>query len=386
LPWQLFAYALAQSSNSVVANKGLVSKVYFPRLIVPLAAVLSGLVDFAIAFAVLFTVMLYYGIVPGLALVVIPFAILLAVMTALAVGLWLSALNVKYRDVQYTIPFLSQFWLFVTPIAYPPASSRAVPRALRPQSDGGRRRVLPLGAVRPPERSLSMIAVSSSSSSCRSSAVWPTSARSRRPSPIWCESVANVAIEAGACRSATRSGAASATDRCVSRSATLCAARSSGGAERRGATRCGRSRTSSFDINERQAVGSSAERRRQEHAPQDPVAHHGPDGRQVIINGRVGSLLEVGTGFHPELSGRDNIYLNGALLGMQRARSRGSSTRSSRSPSRAVHRHAREALLERACTCGWRSPSRAPRAGDPRSSTRSWRSGTRPSRRSASAR
>ena len=119
LPWQLFAYALAQSSNSVVQNKNLVSKVYFPRLIVPLASVLSGLVDFAIAFAVLLMVMLFYGIVPGVALVAIPFAILLAVVTALAVGLWLSALNVKYRDVQYTIPFLSQFWLFLTPIAYP---------------------------------------------------------------------------------------------------------------------------------------------------------------------------------------------------------------------------------------------------------------------------
>jgi lipopolysaccharide transport system permease protein len=119
LPWQLFAYALAQSSNSVVANKNLVSKVYFPRLIVPLAAVLSGLVDFAIAFVLLLVMMFYYGIVPGLALVVIPFAILLAVVTALAIGLWLSALNVRYRDVQYTIPFLTQFWMFITPIAYP---------------------------------------------------------------------------------------------------------------------------------------------------------------------------------------------------------------------------------------------------------------------------
>jgi lipopolysaccharide transport system permease protein len=119
LPWQLFAYALGQSSSSVVANKNLVSKVYFPRLIVPLAAVLSGLVDFAIAFVVLLAVMLYYGIVPGFALLVIPLAILLAIVTALAVGLWLSALNVRYRDVQYTIPFLTQFWLFVTPIAYP---------------------------------------------------------------------------------------------------------------------------------------------------------------------------------------------------------------------------------------------------------------------------
>jgi lipopolysaccharide transport system permease protein len=119
IPWQLFSYALTQSSNSVVTNKNLVSKVYFPRLIVPLAAVLSGLVDFAIAFAVLLVMLLRYGFTPGPALFAIPLAILLTVVTALAVGLWLSALNVRYRDVQYTIPFLTQFWMFVTPIAYP---------------------------------------------------------------------------------------------------------------------------------------------------------------------------------------------------------------------------------------------------------------------------
>jgi lipopolysaccharide transport system permease protein len=124
IPWQLFSYALTQSSNSVVANKNLVTKVYFPRLIVPLAAVLSGLVDFAIAFAVLLVMMLYYGIRPGAAIAAIPIAIFFTVLAALAVGLWLSALNVRYRDVQYTIPFLTQFWMFVTPIAY---SSTLVP-------------------------------------------------------------------------------------------------------------------------------------------------------------------------------------------------------------------------------------------------------------------
>jgi lipopolysaccharide transport system permease protein len=128
IPWQLFSYALTQSSNSVVNNKNLVSKVYFPRLIVPLAAVLSGLVDFAIAFALLLIVMLYYGLTPGPAIVTIPFAILLAVMSALSVGLWLSALNVRYRDVQYTIPFLAQFWMFVTPIVYP---TSLIPAPLR---------------------------------------------------------------------------------------------------------------------------------------------------------------------------------------------------------------------------------------------------------------
>src|SRR5882762_6474903 len=119
LPWQLFAHALTESSNSLVANERLITKVYFPRLIVPLAAVLGGLVDFAVAFVLLLAMMLYYGIVPTLAIVTLPAFLLLAIMTALGVGLWLSALNVKYRDVRYTINFLIQFWLFATPVAYP---------------------------------------------------------------------------------------------------------------------------------------------------------------------------------------------------------------------------------------------------------------------------
>jgi lipopolysaccharide transport system permease protein len=119
LPWQLFAYALSESSNSLVANQNLITKVYFPRLVIPIATVLAGLVDFAIAFAVLIILMIFYHIVPTKAVVLLPLFLLLAVTTALAVGLWLSALNVKYRDVRYTIPFLMQFWLFATPVAYP---------------------------------------------------------------------------------------------------------------------------------------------------------------------------------------------------------------------------------------------------------------------------
>jgi lipopolysaccharide transport system permease protein len=119
LPWQLFAYALTESGNSLVANQQLIKKVYFPRLAIPLAAVLAGLVDFAIAFVVLLGMMLYYGIYPTVAIVTLPLFILFAVATALAVGLWFSALNVEYRDVRYTIPFLTQFWLFATPVAYP---------------------------------------------------------------------------------------------------------------------------------------------------------------------------------------------------------------------------------------------------------------------------
>jgi lipopolysaccharide transport system permease protein len=124
VPWQLFAYALTQSSNRIVEDAQVISKVYFPRLIVPLASVIAGLVDFTIALGTLAAMMLYYGILPGWAILTLPLFTLLAVMAALAVGLWLSALNVRYRDVRYTIPFLAQFWLFVTPVAY---SSSLVP-------------------------------------------------------------------------------------------------------------------------------------------------------------------------------------------------------------------------------------------------------------------
>jgi lipopolysaccharide transport system permease protein len=129
LPWQLFAHALTESSNSLVGNQNLITKVYFPRLVVPIAAVLGGLVDFGIAFVILLGMMLYYGIVPSWAIVTLPAFMLLAILTALAAGLWLSALNVQYRDVRYTINFLIQFWLFATPVVYPssliPAQWRA---------------------------------------------------------------------------------------------------------------------------------------------------------------------------------------------------------------------------------------------------------------------
>jgi lipopolysaccharide transport system permease protein len=119
IPWQLFANALTESSNSLIGNQNLITKVYFPRLVIPLAAVLSGLVDFVIAFVILVGMMLYFGIVPGWSILVLPGFVLLAILTALAVGLWLSALNVQYRDVRYTMSFLIQFWLFATPVAYP---------------------------------------------------------------------------------------------------------------------------------------------------------------------------------------------------------------------------------------------------------------------------
>ena len=119
LPWQLFAHSLTQASNSLVGSQNLITKVYFPRLVVPISAVLGGVVDFAVAFVLLLGMLFFYAIVPGWQVLALPGLVLLAILTALAVGLWLSALNVQYRDVRYTITFLVQFWLFATPVAYP---------------------------------------------------------------------------------------------------------------------------------------------------------------------------------------------------------------------------------------------------------------------------
>ena len=128
LPWQLFASSMAQAGNSLVGNQNLITKVYFPRLVIPIAAVITGLIDFAIGLALLLLMMVWYGVMPGKAILAMPIFVLLAFTAALAVGLWLSALNVEYRDVRYAIPFLAQFGLFVTPIAYP---SSLVPEGLK---------------------------------------------------------------------------------------------------------------------------------------------------------------------------------------------------------------------------------------------------------------
>src|SRR5207244_2208773 len=105
--------------NSLVGSGSLISKVYFPRLIIPLASVFSGIVDFLLAFVMLLVMMLYYGLMPSLNVLWLPLFVLLALVTSLGVGLWLSALNVEYRDVRYVVPFITQFWLLATPIAYP---------------------------------------------------------------------------------------------------------------------------------------------------------------------------------------------------------------------------------------------------------------------------
>ena len=119
VPWTFFANALTQASNSLVFSANMIKKIYFPRLALPIATVLAGVIDFALAFIVLLGIMLYYGLVPTINIVWLPFFLLLALVTSLGVSLWLSAMNVQFRDVRYTVPFLTQAWLFVTPIAYP---------------------------------------------------------------------------------------------------------------------------------------------------------------------------------------------------------------------------------------------------------------------------
>ena len=119
LPWQLFSRTLSESTNSLITDQRLITRVYFPRIIVPTATTLAALVDFAIA-SVLFLVLLaIYGISPGTTIIWLPLFVLLMLITALGVGFWLSALNVEYRDVMYTVPFLTQLWLFLTPVVYP---------------------------------------------------------------------------------------------------------------------------------------------------------------------------------------------------------------------------------------------------------------------------
>lgn len=119
LPWTYFATAMQGATNIVVENQRVITKIYFPRVALPISSVLSGLLDFAISFGVLLVLMSYYRMAPTRAVIWLPFFTLLAVMTALGVGLWLSALNAMYRDVRYVVPFLVQFWMFASPVAYP---------------------------------------------------------------------------------------------------------------------------------------------------------------------------------------------------------------------------------------------------------------------------
>lgn len=119
LPWQFFAHTLAQASTSLVVNERVITKIYFPRMLVPMAASLGGLMDFAVASVILIGMLFLYGVLPSGSILLLPFFLAVALAAALGIGLWLSALDVQYRDVRYTIPFLTQIWFFATPVVYP---------------------------------------------------------------------------------------------------------------------------------------------------------------------------------------------------------------------------------------------------------------------------
>jgi lipopolysaccharide transport system permease protein len=128
IAWNLFSDGLTRSTTSMVTNSNIMTKVYFPRMVVPLASILSPLVDFAVSFILVLAIMVYYGFVPTINIIFLPLFLLLALATSLGVGLWLSALNVRYRDFQYTVPFMIQIWMFVSPLVYP---ASLVPASLR---------------------------------------------------------------------------------------------------------------------------------------------------------------------------------------------------------------------------------------------------------------
>ncbi|MGD8586433.1 MAG: ABC transporter permease [Chloroflexota bacterium] len=128
VPWQLFARSLTESSSSLVTDQRLITRVYFPRIIVPLSTTLAAIIDLLIALALLAIIMLFYGVVPGWELIWLPLFIFLLLITSLGVGFWLSALNIEYRDVRYVVPFLTQLWFFATPVVYP---SSQVPEQLQ---------------------------------------------------------------------------------------------------------------------------------------------------------------------------------------------------------------------------------------------------------------
>jgi len=119
LPWQMFSRSITESTNSLVSDQKLITKVFFPRVLVPTAVGLAAFLDFGISLGLLVALMAYYGVMPGMTVLWLPLFMVMMLMTGMGIGYWLSALNVEYRDVMYTVPFLNQFWMFVTPVVYP---------------------------------------------------------------------------------------------------------------------------------------------------------------------------------------------------------------------------------------------------------------------------
>ena len=323
VPWMYFSNALTQASNSVVQNERLVTKVYFPRILVPLAAVMASLVDLAIAFVVLFGVTLAFGVLPDLELLLVPPLVLLVTVAALAAGTCLAALNVFYRDVRYAVAFLIQFWLFVSPVAY---SSTIIPDAWRPLYalnpiagviDGFRWALLD-DAPSPFPVSLHLRGERGNHADHRPLLLPARRGRVRRRRV----SSGDVAIRVEGLSKRFRLGEGGPRGNLgetLSRAFARSLRRSTANAERRRAEYFWALSDVTFEVRQGEVLGIIGANGAGKSTLLKILSRiTRPTAGRARVRGRVGALLEVGTGFHPELSGRDNVFLNGVVLGMNR--------------------------------------------------------------------
>ena len=305
--WTYFASAITGASASLLNYGGMLGKAYFPRLYAPFAAVTSPLVDLGLALVIVFVLFRYYGRGPSWQLVFLPFFAVMWGLAGLSVGIWLCGISVKFRDVNYTIPYVVQIWFYATPVLYPvsklpePYRTLLVLNPMTAVVDGFRWSLL---GINPPN----VPVVIGSSIFTRP----PDGGALLLPSHRADDRGHDLMSRRQSARTDSASGIAWAWSR--TRSSVR-----SGVCGRAGSTSCGRSATSPSTSQGRGGRHHRSKRRREIDPFESSFARDRTDRGYVDVGGRVGALLEVGTGFSGDLTGRENVYLNGAMLGMNRA-------------------------------------------------------------------